>query len=124
VAGPNTPASEPQSARYRRIDHFVMNLPDSAIEFLINFRGILDPLYFEPDFGTVYSEMPMVHCHCFTRELKLDSAVEDISKRISLSLGCVPSEDVSYHYVRTVAPKKDMYCVSFRLPRAVALSAS
>ena len=29
-------------------------------------------------------------------------------------------EEVTLHFVRSVAPNKEMYCVSFRLPRAVA----
>lgn len=32
-------------------------------------------------------------------------------------------DDVGYHYVRKVAPKKEMYCISFRLPREVAFEA-
>ena len=28
--------------------------------------------------------------------------------------------EVSMHLVRSVAPQKEMYCISFRLPRAAA----
>ena len=47
------------------ISHFVMNLPDSAIQFLDAFRGILST----PELKDVYQSMPMIHCHCFTREV-------------------------------------------------------
>lgn len=29
-------------------------------------------------------------------------------------------DEVSMHLVRSVAPNKEMYCISFRLPRATA----
>lgn len=32
-------------------------------------------------------------------------------------------EDTVYHWVRSVAPQKEMYCVSFRLPYEVAYEA-
>ena len=36
-------------------------------------------------------------------------------------LGGELEEEVKLHYVRSVAPNKDMYCISFRLPRKVAM---
>lgn len=65
---------ENQSPRHT-ISHFVMNLPDSAIDFLDAFRGILSES--EWDFGN-YANMPMIHCHCFTRELHPDRSEADI----------------------------------------------
>jgi tRNA (guanine37-N1)-methyltransferase len=57
------------------IGHFVMNLPDSALTFLDAFRGILS----DPDLHEAYTdELPMVHCHCFTRELSFEAAKRDI----------------------------------------------
>jgi tRNA G37 N-methylase Trm5 len=61
----------------QRIAHFVMNLPDSAIQFLDAFRGLLIDAEGR-DLSGIYEEMPMVHCHCFTRELELDKAEQDI----------------------------------------------
>jgi len=63
-----------QSVPRQSISHFVMNLPDSAIDFLDCFRGILS----ERDLSGFYADMPMVHCHCFTRELQPDKAEADI----------------------------------------------
>jgi len=113
----------PQPSSRKRISHFVMNLPDSAITFLDAFRGI-----FAPSSGSVndlqelYDVMPMVHCHCFTRELDRDAAERDIQQRVEEQLGCVLSaeNEVTLHLVRSVAPNKDMYCISFRLPRMIA----
>ncbi|TFK41832.1 S-adenosyl-L-methionine-dependent methyltransferase [Crucibulum laeve] len=104
----------------KAISHFVMNLPDSAITFLDAFRGIL------VDDGDrnlcgIYNTMPMIHCHCFTRELEPDKAEIDIRTRVEEKLGHAINEDVLLHLVRSVAPNKEMYCISFRLPREVAL---
>jgi tRNA (guanine37-N1)-methyltransferase len=60
-----------------RISTFIMNLPDSAIQFLDVFRGILAPGGTD-DFRHIYDVMPMVHCYCFTRELETIKAEADI----------------------------------------------
>ena len=68
------------------ISHFVMNLPDSAIQFLDAFRGIFSrPVQGGRDLRGLYDIMPMIHCHCFTRELDPDMARMDIQK-VCLSL--------------------------------------
>ncbi|KAI4518017.1 hypothetical protein K525DRAFT_209569 [Schizophyllum commune Loenen D] len=67
------------------IDHFVMNLPESAIEFLDAFRGLYadDPRYNGDELEGEHGEkteplpMPMIHVHCFTREPE-EGAREDI----------------------------------------------
>ena len=43
-------------------------------------------------------------------------------QRVEQKLGCELSaeNDVSVHLVRSVAPNKEMYCISFRLPRVTA----
>ncbi|KAI0294928.1 Met-10+ like-protein-domain-containing protein [Russula brevipes] len=112
----------------QRIAHFVMNLPDSAITFLEAFRGFLVPSSSSSssrsdiDLAAIYDVMPMVHCHCFTRELGREAAERDIRRRVEQELGSGLSaeSEVSLHLVRSVAPNKDMYCISFRLPRETA----
>lgn len=125
----------------RKVAHFVMNLPDSAIEFLDAFRGVIS-LNSNELIG-LYEELPMVHCYCFTRFLERSDAEADIrqvrallagwsafhlrasspSQRVTRALGGDLEEEVNLHYVRSVAPNKDMYCISFRLPRQVAFRA-
>ncbi|KAF8140523.1 Met-10+ like-protein-domain-containing protein [Boletus edulis] len=106
-----------------KITQFVMNLPDSALEFLDAFRGILTP---RGETGGrldgVYATMPMVHCYCFTRELDPHRAEADIRQRAEANIGAELGNEVMFHKVRSVAPNKDMYCISFRLPREVALA--
>ncbi|KAF9650538.1 hypothetical protein BDM02DRAFT_3154834 [Thelephora ganbajun] len=110
----------PQPKSRRQISHFVMNLPDSAIEFLDAFRGIL----VEPELRGAYEgKMPMVHCHCFTREVEDQTRAErDIKQRVEEKLGHALTDSMAFHLVRSVAPGKDMYCISFRLPRDVAFA--
>ncbi|KAL1706205.1 Met-10+ like-protein-domain-containing protein [Schizophyllum commune] len=118
AASEDSKPSEP--APRSHIDHFVMNLPESAIEFLDAFRGLYadDPRYNgdNPD----VLPMPMIHVHCFTREPE-EGAREDIMQRATARLGTRPPPDATLHLVRSVAPNKDMYCLSFRLPREVGM---
>ncbi|KAF8684462.1 tRNA (guanine(37)-N1)-methyltransferase [Rhizoctonia solani] len=108
----------PPERNSRRIDHFVMNLPATAIEFLDAFRPAFASLQsqYREEVKEVYGIMPMVHVHCFTRELGEDKARKDIIHRAEAALGHAITENVVVHHVRKVAPNKDMYCLSFRLP--------
>jgi tRNA (guanine37-N1)-methyltransferase len=109
------------------INHFVMNLPATAIEFLGSFEGLYDGYedFFEPYTKT---KLPMVHVHCFLKQGEVSvNEEEQICERISASLGYVvkPGDpELVIHEVRDVAPKKKMFCASFRLPAAVAFRSS
>lgn len=117
----NSPGSfDRDKTAYRRISHFVMNLPDSAIDFLPSFKGAFDSISSESNFNEVYEELPMIHCYCFTRETEVGNAEKDIRSRIENILE-MPMEKLDFHFVRSVAPNKDMYCVSFRLPASIAI---
>ncbi|KIJ22013.1 hypothetical protein PAXINDRAFT_63699, partial [Paxillus involutus ATCC 200175] len=124
--GTNPPTMEsplaPNVPSRKEVTQFVMNLPDSALEFLDAFRGILAPLA-EPEgqLSGIYDTMPMVHCYCFTRQPDADKAEADIRQRAEDKIGA-KLEEVRLYFVRAVAPKKDMYCISFRLPRNVAFA--
>lgn len=114
--------------------HYVMNLPDSAITFLDGFKG----LYADKDlrieaFGKseVSSEdMPFIHVHCFHKadpnapEPSAEEVHEALRQRCSeaMSHPNLAVEELSFHKVRKVAPTKIMYCITFRLPLAVAIA--
>ncbi|CCM00027.1 uncharacterized protein FIBRA_02053 [Fibroporia radiculosa] len=117
----------PSAPRRARITHFSMNLPELAIEFLDAFRGVLAAGNAgERPLSGLYGghdAMPWVHCYCFTRELEPEKAAVDIRQRVEERLGHAVGQDTSFYLVRSVAPNKDMYCVSFRLPYDVAFAA-
>lgn len=77
IAGGSAPETALHALPRNRISAFVMNLPDSAIQFLDAFKGILasDGTH---DFRQMYDVMPIVHCYCFTRELEPSKAEADI----------------------------------------------
>ena len=112
--------------------HYVMNLPDSAIEFLDGFIG----LYNDSDlrlraFGTdqpSVSNMPLIHVHCFHKcdpelpEPNAEEVYESLRQRVSKALRFdISGNELSFHKVRKVAPSKTMYCITFRLRLEVAL---
>ncbi|KAF2132893.1 hypothetical protein P153DRAFT_420784 [Dothidotthia symphoricarpi CBS 119687] len=115
----------------RIFSHYVMNLPASAITFLPAFIGLYANV---PGISTdeirklfaphTQQKLPMVHVHCFSTKSD-DNVAEtrDICKEISRQLGCEitpQTPDLCVWDVRDVAPKKRMFCASFRLPEEVA----
>lgn len=94
--------------------HVVMNLPALALEFLDAFRGLL--LHEETSSD---ENLPTVHCYGFTKD---DNPDTDVVKRASQSLGVPLENRCSVHFVRNVAPNKDMMCVSFTVPKEVLFS--
>ncbi|GAQ04631.1 hypothetical protein ALT_1952 [Aspergillus lentulus] len=125
----------PHPEEYHRpvfFDHYVMNLPATAIEFLDAFPGVYAGR--ESLFAPHTSQrLPMVHVYCFSghSENELEDHI-DICERISERIGyTITPEDriggsgnqsieLSIHNVRLVSPKKQMFCASFRLPAEVA----
>ncbi|KAK4058212.1 tRNA(m(1)G37)methyltransferase [Microbotryomycetes sp. JL221] len=125
LEGDSTNAIEAGEPR-QFIDHFVMNLPASAIEFLDAYRGLYLPLYeTDPEAKLAveargYDKLPMVHCYCFTKDV--EHAEQDICERATKALGLPVSAqlpDFQLRFVRDVAPKKEMYCLEFRLTKEV-----
>ena len=108
-------------------DHYVMNLPASAVEFLGAFRGTYSgrEREFQP-----YTErkLPMVHVYCFVPRRDTESeesqAVCDLVSKHLGHLITLESPDLEVWYVRLVSPKKKMFCASFRLPPEVAFGES
>ncbi|KAG6039214.1 tRNA(m(1)G37)methyltransferase [Claviceps sp. Clav32 group G5] len=126
------PASGPTPTRIPvppTIAHYVMNLPASAIEFLHNFKGLYQGReeLFAPHTDT---KLPLIHVHCFAVKNDEPAAIKEICQRIyreigvALKAGDAEKEgEVAIHEVRDVAPKKTMFCATFRLPREVAFAA-
>lgn len=105
-----------------------MNLPASAITFLSAFRGVYagKESLFAPNTA---AKLPTVHVHCFAQTEDEIPPEVDICRRISTELGAemtpgdaTADKQVFSHFVRLVAPRKAMYCATFRLPSEVAFA--
>lgn len=113
----------------KTFQHFVLNLPASALTFLSSFVGLYPPdLQKKLPCGAA---MPIVHVYCFSTKDEQDISVEqdaaakicgEISSQLGLEMkpGPVGEGGVEIYDVRDVAPKKRMFCASFRLPESVA----
>jgi tRNA (guanine37-N1)-methyltransferase len=78
-----TPGGPPAALPVQRtIKHFVMNLPATALEFLDAYRLAFSDPQHSSRLQELYTstKMPMVYCHCFTRELERPQAEADILK--------------------------------------------
>ncbi|KAI1978884.1 tRNA(m(1)G37)methyltransferase [Ophidiomyces ophidiicola] len=113
-------------------DHYVMNLPASAITFLDCFIGVYagKEQLFTPHTNR---RLPLVHVYCFSTnsddgEFEKKEICERISKQIGFTVtpeDCEggsgnPEREMDIKNVRLVSPNKRMFCASFRLPPEVA----
>lgn len=130
-------ASSPPPQIYtapRTFDHYVMNLPASAITFLDSFIGVYagQEKLFTPHTDR---RLPLIHVYCFsTNSDDAEYAFEkkEICERISKEIGFTitpedceggtgnPERNVDIKSVRLVSPNKRMFCATFRLPEEVA----
>ncbi|KAF2204184.1 guanine-N(1)--methyltransferas-like protein [Delitschia confertaspora ATCC 74209] len=128
AAGPPKPVAT--YVRPKLFSHYVMNLPASALTFLPSFVGLYADVPGMPaesirKLFAPHTEipLPMVHAYCFST--KSDDNVEqahEICAEISRHIGYTitpETPDTEIFDVRDVAPKKRMFCASFRLPEEV-----
>lgn len=110
----------------KTFDHYIMNLPQSAISFLPHFISLYEghESLFTPQTDT---KLPLIHLYCFlswNNDHALEKAekfrlCEIISQHLRYELKPEdPEVDISF--VRAVSPSKAMYNASFRLPAEVA----
>ncbi|KAF3043310.1 tRNA(m(1)G37)methyltransferase [Didymella keratinophila] len=128
----NPPKTKPQPLKTltqpRFFAHYVMNLPASGINFVSSFVGLYANVPGVPaaEIRDLFKDrkMPLVHVHCFST--KSDDNVrekEEICEELSRQMGYTITPDmdeVDIYDVRDVAPKKRMFCATFRLPEEVA----
>ena len=108
-------------------DHYVLNLPATAVEFLDTFKGLYAGR--EAEFmPQTDRKLPLIHVYLFqakheNEEQELQEICERVSKHLGARISSAdPSSELELFYARLVAPWKKMYCASFRLPAAVAFS--
>ncbi|KAK3639969.1 tRNA(m(1)G37)methyltransferase [Elasticomyces elasticus] len=113
----------------KTFQHFALNLPASALTFLPSFVGLY-PQSLRAHLPGTFA-MPLVHVYCFST--KSDDNVaegtqicEEIGRQLQypgMKPGKVDQDGegaVEVFDVRDVAPKKRMFCATFRLPEEVA----
>ncbi|KAK8602201.1 hypothetical protein V6N12_052016 [Hibiscus sabdariffa] len=97
----------PKTKAWEHVDHVIMNLPASALQFLDAFRAIISRKNWQ-------GQLPLVHCYCFIRANETtESIISDAESTLNAKI-----KDPVFHRVRDVAPNKAMFCLSFRLPEA------
>ncbi|EYU17795.1 hypothetical protein MIMGU_mgv1a006623mg [Erythranthe guttata] len=106
--------SQPFVAKpWEHIDHVIMNLPASALEFLDALGGLINRKHWK-------GSLPWIHCYCFMRSTETDDLIK---AKAEAALGASIRDPVFYR-VRDVAPNKAMYCLSFRLPEEACIAAN
>lgn len=98
-------------------EHIVMNLPALAVEFLDVFFN-----WFNSDeIEQMCYQPPIVHLYCFVKANKNEDACKVARSLVEEKLGCTLNSDslVNVHYVRNVAPAKEMIRVSFLLTKSI-----
>ena len=98
--------------------HITMNLPAMAVEFISAFRGLFEGVS-SIDFTKENFKYPLVHVYSFakgtnTKELVLKLVEDNLQTQLKGNLEGI-------HFVRNVAPNKDMYRVSFYLTRDILM---
>lgn len=90
--------------------HIAMNLPAMAVEFLDAFRGLVS---LEELQQAALPIMPIVHAYCFAKGAQPSEIARSLAER---HLGARFGDNLDgVHFVRNVAPNKDMFRITFQL---------
>lgn len=103
----------------KRQFHIIMNLPAIAVEFLDAFVGLTAGTLDDQSIGDLHRNaltMPTVYCYCFHQ---IDADKGQMIANVKNRLNCQAIDDIQAVFVRKVAPAKDMYRLTFRLPKQV-----
>lgn len=93
--------------------HFTMNLPKIAPAVLDVFHGLMR------GYDGPVTVLPIVHVYCFVKECDKGASVA-AGQLVEEHLGHqMQTNFIEIRLVRSVAPNKHMYCVSFQLTREI-----
>lgn len=99
-------------------EHFVMNLPAMAVEFLDAFLDCFS----EDEVSTISVKPPTIHVYFFVRAPEKGADLKSLAiSLVEEKLGTLLNSEtlVDVHFVRNVAPNKDMMRVSFLLTEKI-----
>ncbi|KAI9588475.1 hypothetical protein GQX74_004320 [Glossina fuscipes] len=99
--------------------HITMNLPSLAVEFLNTFCGLFEHECRNKiiDFTSDKIKYPLVHVYTFAKGLNNEAMA---LQNVESNLGSKLTENLhGVHFVRNVAPNKDMFRVSFWLTKEI-----
>jgi tRNA G37 N-methylase Trm5 len=109
VDGPSARDSIAETAEVAELawpNHILLNLPSDAWRFLTALQSLCGVC---PD-----SEAPMVHCYAFSKHETEADLFHEAHERVCKGLGFAPAQ-LTVRTVRSVAPRKQMLCYTFRL---------
>jgi len=92
--------------------HIVTNLPSLAIQFLDAFKGLLHSI----DSSRDYQIDPIIHCYCFVKD-EPNNGPKIVKRMAEEVLDHELDSILEIVNIRKVAPNKDMFRISFQMPR-------
>ena len=116
----NEESTNGQSTSKRPQFHVIMNLPAIAVEFLDAFIGLTTDKLDDETISDLYRNdklaLPNVYCYCFHQaDLDKTEMIGNVKRRLNYDA----IDKVDLFFIRKVAPNKDMYRITFRLPKEV-----
>jgi tRNA (guanine37-N1)-methyltransferase len=105
------------SGKEQMAERVLMNLPALGLEFLHVFQGLFADADAQQKARIQEMKLPLCLSYCFAPDSK--EYKPHIFGRIKKALGDFDSTQVSMHHVRSVAPNKEMYCVTIQLTHEI-----